>query len=202
MQKILLALLMLFAGPSYAQTTPDYPPAKLPACWFGNIPGEKGTPLQVVTNEFGAGMGWNCLVGGVWKPEWFTYGYGYVLKMPDVADVLTSGFLKALWLANVKDVYFVELQPLRATLLAKLEATQPASPNYIVAPSTYATRPTYKRSSTDVLTLDGGRVAVYTESRTPTPCNCVAGYLRKSTSDYCTVKPDAYALCKLVSITP
>lgn len=184
----ILALLALLAPLAHA--------ADPPPCWASNlVEGGTGTPYRTVATDEGQAWGWWCVVDGKpWPVVVAWMSWGDKIKFPAApCSTSTSKCLAALWAANMTDT-----GPDHAAIIAAINAAiagdKPTVSAYIVAPSVSGYRPTYTAVS-GVLTPTGSQIATATAGK-PTPCDCAAGSLLRSTSLYCRVQPAAYALCK------
>lgn len=192
MRTLIIAAILALLAPLVHAADPPPPP-----CWASNlVEGGTGTPYRNVSTDEGQAWGWWCVVDGQPSPvvvAWMSWGDK--MKFPATpCSASTSRCLAALWAANMTDV-----GPDHAAIVAAINAAiagdKPAVSAYIVAPSVSGYRPAYTVAA-GILTPNGSQVATTTTAGRPTPCDCAAGRLLRSTSLYCRVQPAGYALCK------
>lgn len=170
-----------------------------PACWPSTVGGTGTRPVVGVTAN-GGFTGWWCWTGAEWKLDYVLALPGFVLKHPDPvpADpIQAADAYWTLWSQPSTPAF----DPLRADMLAALNAAKPAAPPAsapeptqtwkVAVNSTYPTRPAYR-------VVNGALVADSQRATVGNVCDCAALKFVQGTSTYCQPAPlvGVVALCR------
>jgi len=187
MKHILALVLSLFALGAAAQA---------PACWPPPIDtAGKGAVHGTVNGvEWSA---WWCVKNFDWaRVHWYRLpGATVIAPAPGASGV--KDYAISLWNANIKDrgctaSVHPEAVPACNAMFAASSVSRPPDIWYDVAAATSkdGTRPGYKLSSTGTLVADG------TRHLAGSICDCPAGSVKPSSTQYCLVyKTTSYAAC-------